>query len=285
MKLISLLHESIKILREHGVKKPKTDAETIISSVLGISKVDIYVQREIDVSEEEKEKILKIVRERASGEPLEYLLGYKYFWGMKFIVDRGVLIPRFDTETLVHVASRVCKSPKSILDIGTGTGIIGITLKKLFPNAYVIMTDISDIALENCKKNVKNLLGEEVEGVEIIKVDIFENLWSFTGWGKFDLVISNPPYISEKDMKNLEPEVKKEPITSLYGGPLGIDFYLRIADKVKKFITDRGKIILEVGDEEQAELVKEIFKLKGFRNFLKFKDLSNQTRGIVIFNF
>ncbi len=285
MKLIYLLNESIKILREHGVKKPKTDAEIIISSILGISRTDIYLQREAEVSEEKKEKILKTVKERASGEPLEYLLGYKYFWGMKFIVDRGVLIPRFDTETLIYIASRVCRSPKSILDIGTGTGIIGITLKKLFPNAYVVMTDISDIALENCRKNVKNLLSDEVEGVEIVKVDIFENLWNFTGWGKFDLVISNPPYISEKDMENLEPEVKKEPISSLYGGLLGIDFYLRIADKVKTFISNRGKIILEVGDDEQAELVKEVFKLKGFRNFLKFKDLSNQTRGIVIFNF
>jgi len=285
MKLISLFHKSIGILKEHGIKKPKTDAEIIISGTLGISRIEIYLHRDLEVSQEVESKVLEIITRRALGEPLEYLLGYKYFWGMKFIVERGVLIPRFDTESLIYIASRVCKSPKSILDIGTGTGIIGITLKKIFPKAYVVMTDISDIALNNCRKNISSILGDNIDDIKLIKTDVFENLWDFTGWGKFDLIVSNPPYISEKDMDKLEPEVKKEPFNSLYGGVLGIDFYLKIADKAKMFLSNRGKIILEVGDTNQSELVKSIFKLKGFRNFLQFKDVSNQTRGIVIFNF
>ncbi|MEN2998232.1 MAG: peptide chain release factor N(5)-glutamine methyltransferase [Brevinematia bacterium] len=284
MKIIEVFKESLKLLSSSGLPTPKTDAEIIVSHVLNINRVDIYLLRDTEVSEEKQKEILSLVERRSKFEPLEYLIGYKYFWGLKFKVREGVLIPRFDTESLIDVAKNMCRSPEYILDIGTGTGIIGITLKKIFPGAYVVMSDISDIAIETCLENVKNILGE-VQGVEIIKSDVFENIWERIGWGKFDLIISNPPYISSKDYKYLPSDVKKEPTIALYGGILGLDFYIRIADRAKEFLRKNGKIILEVGDEAQAEKVKKFFYLKGFRNFMIFRDISKEVRGIVVMNY
>ncbi|MFN4245511.1 MAG: peptide chain release factor N(5)-glutamine methyltransferase [Brevinematia bacterium] len=284
MKLYEILKESIRILSSQGIETFKTDSEIIISHTLGISRPDIYVLRDMEVPKTKEEEIFSIIEKRSKFIPLEYLLGYKYFWGMKFKVKEGVLIPRFDTESLIEIAKKICKSPKHILDIGTGTGILGITLKKIFPEAYVVMTDISEIALENCRENAYMLLNNS-EGIEIVKSDVFDDIWNKIGWGKFDLIISNPPYIPEKEMDKLPEDVKKEPTKALYGGILGLDFYLKIADKVKDFIKNNGKIILEVGDEEQAKKVKKLFKLKGFKNFITFKDINNKTRGVVILNY
>ncbi len=284
MKLYEILKESIKILSSKGIETPKTDSEIIISHILGISRVEMYLLKDMEVEEDKKKEIFSIVEKRSKFTPLEYIIGYKYFWGMKFKIREGVLIPRFDTEALIEIAKNVCRNPKHILDIGTGTGILGITLKKLFPDAYVVMTDISELALENCRENVCTLL-TNLEGIEIIKSDVFDNIWDEIGWGKFDLIISNPPYISSKDMETLPEDVKKEPIKALYGGILGLDFYLKIADKAREFLKSNGKIILEVGDEKQAKKVKKLFNLKGFRNFITFKDVSGNVRGIVVLHY
>lgn len=284
MKLFEILRESIDLLTSSGVTTPKTDAETIISHVLNISRVEIYINRDLELSEDQKKRIQDLTIKRCNFVPIEYLTGYKYFWGLKFKVMEGVLIPRFDTEVLIEMAINICKSPKYILDIGTGTGIIGITLKKVFPNAYVVMSDISDIAIENCRENVNSILGD-TQGIEIIKSDVFDGIWECVGWGKFDLIVSNPPYVSKKDYDNLPKDVKMEPTTALYGGVLGLDFYMKIADRAREFIKRDSKIILEVGDEEQAEKVKKFFHLKGFRNFLTFKDINKTVRGVVVMNY
>ncbi|MCX8028490.1 MAG: peptide chain release factor N(5)-glutamine methyltransferase [Brevinematales bacterium] len=284
MKLFEVFKEAVKELSKAGITKPKTDAEIIISHVLRISRVDIYLNRNQDISFEDIKTIMKMIESRKKLTPIEYIIGYKYFWGLKFKVREGVLIPRFDTESLIEMAKKICKNPKYILDIGTGSGIIGITLKKIFPNSYVVMSDISDTAIDLCKENIVNILGN-TDGVDVIKSDIFDNIWECIGWGKFDLIISNPPYISLKDYDNLPEEVKKEPISALYGGVLGIDFYVKIADKANEFLTKEGKIILEVGDEIQAKRVKKIFYLKNFRNFITFRDINQKVRGVVVINY
>lgn len=284
MKLFDLFKEAVKILSVSGIETPKTDAEIIISNALGIDRIQIYLNRNLEIDEKDVEKVISMVEKRKEFIPLEYIIGYKYFWGYKFKVREGVLIPRFDTEAVIEIAKNICPNPKYILDIGTGTGVIGITLKKIFPSSYVVMCDISEVAIDVCKENVKDILGN-TDGVEIIKSDVFEDIWECIGWGRFDLIVSNPPYISIKDYQNLPNDVKKEPITALLGGVSGLDFYIRIADKVKDFIGKNGKIILEVGDEKQAEKVKKIFYLKGFRNFITFKDINSKVRGVAILNY
>lgn len=284
MTIGEILKEGIRILNSAGIKTPKTDTEIIISYVLGINRFEIYIRSNEELKEEDENKIIELINQRSKNTPLEYLTGYKYFWGMKFEVKKGVLIPRFDTESLIEIARLTCRNPTYILDIGTGTGIIGITLKRIFPDSYVIMTDISDTAIEICKKNIIGVLGK-TEGIEVIKSDVFEDIWEKIGWGKFDLIISNPPYISKKDYEKLSEDVKKEPFEALYGGINGLDFYIKIANRSKEFLKNNGKIILEVGDQEQAIKVKKIFYLKGFRNFLTFKDINNNIRGVVIMNY
>lgn len=284
MKLFDLFKEAVRILSISGIETPKTDAEIIISNALGIDRIDIYLNRNLEVDEKDVDKVISMVEKRKDFTPLEYIIGYKYFWGYKFKVREGVLIPRFDTEVVIEVARNICPNPKYILDIGTGTGAIGITLKKIFPSSYVVMCDISEIAIDVCKENVKDILGD-TDGVEVIKSDVFEDIWEYIGWGKFDLIVSNPPYISMKDYENLPTDVKKEPSVALFGGVLGLDFYLRIADRARDFIRKNGRIILEVGDEKQAEKVKKIFYLKGFRNFITFKDINSKVRGVAILNY
>ncbi|MGC8766239.1 MAG: peptide chain release factor N(5)-glutamine methyltransferase [Brevinematia bacterium] len=284
MKLGDLFNYCVDTLRKAGLPTPKTDSELIISDVLNIRRFEIYVRGDLEIDDDQLEKVLSFIERRKEFEPLEYILGYKYFWGMKFRVKEGVLIPRFETESLIEFIKNTCRNINYILDIGTGTGILGITLKKIFPNAYVVMTDISDVSLEVCRYNVSSLLGE-IEGVELIKSDIFDNIWEEIGWGKFDLIVSNPPYISERDYVFLPKDVKKEPYIALYGGILGMDFYIKIANRVRDFLSSRGRVILEVGDEEQAEKVKRIFRLKGFRNFVTFRDINNLVRGVAAINF
>ncbi|MGC8869585.1 MAG: peptide chain release factor N(5)-glutamine methyltransferase [Brevinematia bacterium] len=284
MKLGDLFNYCVDTLRKAGLPTPKTDSELIISDVLNIRRFEIYVRGDLEIDDDQLEKVLSFIERRKEFEPLEYILGYKYFWGMKFRVKEGVLIPRFETESLIEFIKNTCRNINYILDIGTGTGILGITLKKIFPNAYVVMTDISDVSLEVCRYNISSLLGE-IEGVELIKSDIFDNIWEEIGWGKFDLIVSNPPYISERDYVFLPKDVKKEPYIALYGGILGMDFYIKIANRVRDFLSSRGRVILEVGDEEQAEKVKRIFRLKGFRNFVTFRDINNLVRGVAAINF
>ncbi|MGB9620824.1 MAG: peptide chain release factor N(5)-glutamine methyltransferase [Brevinematia bacterium] len=284
MKLGDLFNYCVDSLRKAGLPTPKTDSELIISDVLNIRRFEIYVRGDLEIDDDQLEKVLSFIERRKEFEPLEYILGYKYFWGMKFRVKEGVLIPRFETESLIEFIKNTCRNINYILDIGTGTGILGITLKKIFPNAYVVMTDISDVSLEVCRYNISSLLGE-IEGVELIKSDIFDNIWEEIGWGKFDLIVSNPPYISERDYVFLPKDVKKEPYIALYGGILGMDFYIKIANRVRDFLSSRGRVILEVGDEEQAEKVKRIFRLKRFRNFVTFRDINNLVRGVAAINF
>lgn len=274
----------VETLRVSGISTPKTDSELIISDVFNIPRFEIYINGDLEVSEEKLKKVLDFVNRRKEFEPLEYILGYKYFWGMKFKVREGVLIPRFETESLIEFVKNTCRDIKYILDIGTGAGVLGITLKKIFPDAYVVMTDVSDISLEVCRENILSLLGN-FDGIELINSDVFDSIWEQIGWGKFDLIISNPPYISEKDYITLPKDVKREPYSALYGGILGVDFYIKIANKVSEFLSKGGRVVLEVGDEEQAEKVKKFFRLKGFRNFITFKDINGIVRGVSVVNF
>ncbi len=284
MKVHELFRFCVEFLRSRGVETPKTDTELIFSHFLKISRVEIYTGRDSEIPRREYKKIMKAIFRRSQQEPTEYIIGYKYFWGNKFEIRKGVLIPRFDTESLIYQAKKLCNRPKYILDIGTGAGIIGITLKTIFKDSYVVLVDISDDILNLAERNAKNILGE-LRDVELVKADVYEGIWEKIGWGKFDLIISNPPYISRDDFLNLPSSVKAEPHEALYGGVSGNNFFLKIADKIDKFLSRKGKVILEVGDELQAEKVKQIFRWKGFRNFITFRDMNGKVRGVVIFNF
>lgn len=206
---------------------------------------------------------------RASGEPFAYITGTKEFMKLNFIVNKSVLIPREDTEILVLEALKQGKT--KILDLCTGSGCIAISLAKYLNNAEVDASDISTRALSVAKKNAK--LNEV--NVNFIHSDLFESLNK-----KYDLIISNPPYIRKSEIKSLQKEVKKEPIRALDGGESGLDFYERIINESVNFLNEKGIIMFEIG-YDQAKDVSSLLKKNNFKKIKKVKDLSNYDRVII----
>ncbi len=244
----------------------EADAEWLVSCVTGIKRSELSDDKKV-VSAKNVEKINALAKEREKGRPLWYVLGTCDFYGYEFKVDERALIPRPETEELVEVAIGLTKAGDETLDLCTGSGAIAITLK-LKSGANVTASDISAGALSLAKENADRL-GADVKFVES---DLFENID-----GKFNLIVTNPPYIKTGDIERLQREVKDyEPISALDGGEDGLDFYRRIAVGAKSRLVNGGAVLAEIG-YDQGEAVEEIFAREGF-TVKAFKDLSGNDR-------
>lgn len=233
------------------------EADWIISHVTKMSQAD-FVLHPREITEDELKKIEEIVERRNQGEPLQYLLGETEFMGLKFKVTEDTLIPRADTETLVEeVIAKIGKRKLSVLDIGTGSGCIGISIAKNCKNAKVTLLDYSDAILQVAKDNA------DLNGVNVnfIKCDILEEIPE----GKFDVIVSNPPYIETDTIFSLDNIVKSyEPVEALDGGFDGLLFYHRIVEEIApETLKDGGYIAFEIG-YNQGEAVIEILKEADF---------------------
>lgn len=232
-----------------------------------------------DYVEEKKVELFKMeIDSLKNGKPLQYVLGNVNFYGNKFIVNQNVLIPRFETEELVENTIKYIKEnfkeDISILDIGCGSGVIGLTLKKEFPNSKVDLLDISKDALYVAKQNALELNLD----VNFIESDLFEDVDK-----KYDVIISNPPYI--KNDEEIEEIVKNnEPYIALYAGPDGLDIYKRILKDINKYLNDKYLIAFEIGYTQKEDIKKlAIENLKNIKIECK-KDLSQKDRMIFITN-
>ncbi len=243
---------------------PETEAEWIISSVLGVSRLELKTIEKIN--EKDILKCEEIISRRLKGEPLQYIFGEQDFYNVNIKCDKRALIPRFETEFMVDLIAKELKGPQKVLDLCTGSGAIAVALAKA-TTAEIHASDISSEALFLAKENAdKN--GAQVK---FIHSDLFYEIED-----KYDLIVSNPPYISEKDMKKLAPEVKNEPITALFGGRDGLDYYRRIATNAPKYLNKEGRIYLEVGIG-QAEEVGFMFEAS-FKAIEIIKDLDGVER-------
>ncbi|MCF6096139.1 peptide chain release factor N(5)-glutamine methyltransferase [Thermovorax subterraneus] len=278
MNVLEGLNYGKKVLLEAGVENPLLDAEVILSHVLGVRRMDLYLEPRRELKEEEIKTYEALIEKRSSRIPVAYITGKKEFFTLEFFVKEGVLIPRPETEFLVEeVLNRISsiKTPK-VAELCCGSGAVAISIAFFKKDAIVYASDISERAGE------VTMLNAAKHGVEDRVRFLRGDLWQpfeKEGLKGFDVVVANPPYIPSNELENLPPEVKKEPREALDGGPDGLDFYRRIITGAPKFLKSRGSIVLEIGND-QRERVCSFLKGECFEDIRIIKDYGGFERVI-----
>lgn len=258
------------------MSNPGLDSTILLAHALLVSKDWVIFNPDFALNETQQKDFFDLIARRANREPISHLIGKREFFGKDFLVSKNVLDPRPDSEILIE--SVLKKFPNreeklNILELGIGSGCLIITLLKAFENADGTAIDISKSAIEVAQKNSEK--HQTSQRLEIFESDLFSNL---SRQKKFDLIISNPPYIPSREIETLEPEVKIfEPRSALDGGFDGLNFYRQIAAEAKNFLKDSGKIFLEIGFG-QEKLVSEIFLKNNFSHIDSALDLSGVVR-------
>lgn len=257
-----------------GQKMALRDAEDLLAFVLDVERHKVILENEQEVKPEDFDRYMALLRRRSFFEPIQYILGEVDFCGLKLRVNPSTLIPRSETEELVfHVAKKLegCDlKGKKLWDLCTGSGCIGLALKKMFPSLQVTLSDISKEALELAKENsiINNL------NVRILHSDLLE---AFAG-EKADFIIANPPYVSEAEYETLQVEVRNfEPPIALLGGKSGCEFYERLQKNLKECLNASGKAFFEIGHEMEKKLLQ-IFSCHDWKSLEIKKDLNSFER-------
>jgi release factor glutamine methyltransferase len=254
--VLKILNWTKGYLAEKGVENPRLEAEWMLCEALSLDRVGLYLNFDRPLNDIELAAYRSMVARRGRREPLQYILGNQEFLGLEFEVTPAVLIPRHDTEVLVAEAVRHGKDAKTILDIGTGSGCVAVCLAKALPAAEVSTVDVSEEAIAVARRNAER---NEVT-VQFFHGSLFE---PFAG-RRFDMIVSNPPYIPAGELQTLQPEVRGfEPVSALDGGADGLDFYRRITSAAPEYLNPGGWLLYEVG-AGQAPQVLELLKEAGF---------------------
>lgn len=287
----SLLEKGIETLGEGDYLNPLLDAQILLMHVLDVEKLYLYTHNNQLVKREAVEKFLELIDQRKKRYPLQYIIGKQEFMGLDFKVREGVLVPRPDTEILVEKIIELVevgyfkekedkKEDIRIVDIGTGSGAITLSLAHFIKNSFVYSVDISKLALSVAGENAK--LHDLESQVKFLNGSLLEPLIDENLEGKVDILVSNPPYIPTKTIEKLQREVSTyEPKLALDGGEDGLDFYRKIIDQSARFLAKRSIIAFEIG-HDQANDIKNLLKVTG--NFDKISlvtDLSGLDRVII----
>jgi release factor glutamine methyltransferase len=251
MTILEVLNWSANYLEDHQIENSRLNAELLLARSLNLSREGLYMRLRDQVEERDKEVLEKLMRRRISGEPLQYILEHQEFWSLEVKVDPRVLIPRPETELLVEQSLsilrqfRVSKRISSVLEIGTGSGAIAIALAKELKDLFLVATDISLEALVLAAENARS--AEVLNQINFVNGDLFGPLHSLKGGAPFDLILSNPPYITRDKIDTLAKEVKDhEPRVALDGGEDGLAFYRRIIPEAHFYLREGGWLLLEV---------------------------------------
>lgn len=262
---------------------PRLDVEILLQKALGgVDRLYIHLNLSKELEIEQEEIFLRFIEERLKGRPIAYIVNNREFMGLDFYVKEGVLIPRPDTEILVEEIIELCKGKDDldILDIGTGSGAITVSLAKYIEKSRLTSLDISEIALEIAKKNAKS--NGVIDKINFIKSDLFQQIVGTNL--KFDIIVSNPPYIRKRDIDELHTQVKDyEPYNALEGGIDGLDFYRNITEQSKNYLKPSGILAYEVGHDQAEEVVK-IMQNNGYNKIYIKKDLQGIDRVVIGFN-
>lgn len=245
----------------------------MLAEIFAKDNVYIRVHYLDNVDERSVERFKNNIQNFFEGMPIQYINNKAYFMGLEIYVDENVLIPRCDTEILVEEIIKIVKKDSliKILDLCTGSGAIAISLKKYLNNIEIIASDISDKALMVAKKNASKI-GVDVKFIES---DLFNNIN-----GKFDLIVSNPPYIKKSVIPSLDKQVRNEPILALDGGKDGLDFYRKISYDAKRFLNNNGYLCFEIGYDQRKE-VEDILLQNGYINIYSKKDYGGNDRIVI----
>ncbi len=270
MRSRDLLAEAAAYLIEHSMSGAPREAETLLTEITGIRREDIYSKD--PVIPEDKVRLFRAAFKRRAGhEPLQYITGTVDFAEMRLKVGPGVLVPRPETELLVAEVAKRAGKPERILDLCTGSGCIALELARRFPEADIVGTDVSSEALAYARQNISEL---ETANVNLLHGEMFAPLRGM----RFDVIVSNPPYIPAGEIDALQPEVAKfEPRSALDGGADGLDFFREIARKAPGYMENGALLALELG-AGQAPSVSELLRANGFRDIEILKDYAGHKR-------
>lgn len=263
------------MLKSNNVESPKLKARLLLQYVLDKPRQYIIVYDNKEIDKQQQWQYFVNIEKLTKGIPLQHITHRQEFMKMDFLVDENVLIPRSDTEILVEEVIKIAQKYNSprILDLCTGSGAIAISLKKFVPNADITAVDISEKALEIAQKNAEKLEAK----INFVKSDLFDKLDN----KKFDIIVSNPPYIRKDEIKKLSEEVQKEPKIALDGGEDGLDFYRIIAEQAINYLKTGSFLCFEIGYNQKNDVIKIIEDEQNYKNTYCKKDLYGNDRIII----
>lgn len=267
------LEYGIGRLKASGIESSCLDAQLLLMHASGLNKVELYTKNDMILNDIEYNNYMEYIERRFSHEPMAYIIGKCEFMGLTFFVNRATLIPRPDTEILAEKAIELIKANRyeKIVDIGVGSGALSVAICHECREVFCTAADISSDAVAMAKKNA--FANGVMENIEFVQSDVYENIN-----GRFDAVISNPPYIESEVINGLEDDVRLyEPHSALDGGIDGLDFYRRLISDAEKHLNPRGHILLEIGFN-QAESVKALLNYYDFADVEIYNDLSGLNR-------
>lgn len=242
--LLEILQSGAAYLEKRHIEEARLNMEHLLAHVLGCRRLDLYLRFNETVREADLVNLRELLRRRGEGEPLQHLLGTVEFCAHEFVSDHRALIPRPETETLVElVLKQFATPPARVLDMATGSGCIGISVAKAWPDSEVILADISEEALDLARLNASRLSAH----IKLLRSDLFEKIT-----GTFDLIVANLPYIPSEEIETLSPEVKRDPILALDGGPDGLRIVERFLADALPHLNTGALIALEVGHDQGA---------------------------------
>jgi release factor glutamine methyltransferase len=272
MKIKELVDRSLKKLSNAEVEDFRNKFFILAEKKLNLSKEVILSHGDNEIDVDKYEMLEPYLDKIIEGIPVQYLVNEQEFYGLKFFVNENVLIPQPDTEIIVEEALNIISDGDRVLDLCTGSGVIGVTIANK-KNVNVVASDISKKALEVAKINADNLGDSKVT---LVESNLFENIE-----GKFNVIVSNPPYIKKDVIRTLSKEVQNEPIIALDGGIDGLDFYKKIVEEAINYLEDGGYLLLEIGYDQKEEVLNLVIN-KNYKDIRVRKDLSNNDRVVIM---
>ena len=289
MNIKQALEYGIELLKENNIDEPIFKLRRILSNILNKNKEYLMVHELQELNEDLVKEFKEDIFKLCNHIPIQYITNKQEFMGLEFYVDENVLIPQPDTEILVEEVVNICRGRScacphkniKILDLCTGSGAIGISIAKNIENCEITLSDISSGALKIATQNYNNIVGANCvrpqnNNIKIIQSDLFENIKD-----KFDIIVSNPPYIKSDIIKTLDKEVQNEPILALDGGKDGLDIYRKIIEQAYKYLNEDGYLCLEIGYDQKEEVIKLIEETNKYTDIYSKKDLAGNDRIVV----